>query len=352
LIPDAPGFYDLIVVDTVSKVAGLTDHLSTRTPIVQMPPSAPGAFSATLSGKLSGGAGFPNPASFKTSYAFYADNCNAKAVASTGATDDFYTLKPTWSSGASATGSLYVLQWLPGTDSPAAFSGFARREFGLGDGTSLGKTDGSVAATNVALSSVSTRVLKGTMSAPMGYAESGAEMEVGPIPVALKLALGPYSTLVPTALDAPLRIAASISGPEGQTNGWWEIPEQGNLDLDLPAAPKLLTPAANATMVDYTTTFSWTSPAGGVDSVLFYVGDWIVTRMPVGSTTTIPDLSAYGVDLPTGLYTYWLVVNEGPTSSRDSVLELEADILASPAGPRKAWSAAANGRTFKLEPTL
>jgi hypothetical protein len=101
-----------------------------------------------------------------------------------------------------------------------------------------------------------------------------------------------------------------------------------NAALVIPAPARPAQPADAAKDVTRTTEFSWSSFTNGVHQLLLQEDKsenqtpYTVTIYTSGTQTTLPDLSAFGMDLPANTEFTWQVQGVGPVASLDTLIGL------------------------------
>jgi hypothetical protein len=320
-VPDVDASYQAIMINAGEKVAQVMDDLSTRSLVVQLV-GASDTREAAVAGKLSGGAGFPSPAGHQSEVDFVCDDCNGAGfdIAPDGAA---YKMNVAWGGAATAPGMLYGLQWKADQSGPLDFTGFASKQLTLTDGGTFGDANGSVAATNLDLVNVTERSLTGTISAPASLTTVSSDLLIGPYQLSFEATTTSYTTVVPTGLTVPCSLNVTLSASDASSSRRARVPANGNLNLIFPTVPVSTLPQANATGVDSNTSFTWTSATGGVDYVTFQIEAWTIYRYSREGSTTLPDLSDYGVTLTPGATGTWYVTFEGPADSVDDAIAIE-----------------------------
>lgn len=129
--------------------------------------------SASLSGTVSGGAGFPEPANHVTRTAFGSPEALDNATANT--TTAAYNMGTvSWFGPTTTTGNIRALKWLfDGTNLPTDYKGYGEK---LGVALSDG---GAFTSQNVTMSGVSEATISGSVTLPAGYTLASKRMAVG-----------------------------------------------------------------------------------------------------------------------------------------------------------------------------
>lgn len=279
--------------------------------------------SASLSGTVSGGAGFPQPANHLTRTAFGSPEAldNATANTTTGA----YNMGTvSWFGSTTTTGNIHVLQWLfDGTNLPTDYKGYGEK---LGVALSDG---GAFASQNVTMSGVSEATISGSVTLPAGYTLANKRMSVGFADRSLINVLSDSGSSVSFAYTTPNITGATIQMQVTANNatGTSVITTKPGLavnatsvSIPLPAGSELSLPPNAATGVSNSTTFSYTPFSGGVHFVVFNgpgaSPDYVVVT--TASSTTIPNLSSVGLGLPASTVYSWSLVGAAPFATVDA----------------------------------
>lgn len=318
--------YQLIFIVYGSHVINIYDGLTTRQPVTNLPDGQT-TKAASVTGKLSGGAGMPVPAEHGAAVAF---------AAKEGATFQTYTVPVgessyvlgnlAWVGGDTLDGELKALQWKNGVGGPESYTGFGSKLFTLQAGESHGAADGSTPATNLALSDVEDETLSGaiTLGDTLSLTASGLYVDRLPVPVAL--AAGAFSLVVPKALPATIALDGQAADG-GSSHAVVSRPEADAWNIDLPKPPQLVLPVADAQGVTIETEFKWSDvPAGIVTYITWGLGDWTVALFTTETTATIPDLSDQGIEYASGVSGAWELKGSGPAATVDELMALEDEL--------------------------
>ncbi len=286
---------------------------------------SPGASrSASLSGTVSGGAGFPEPANHVTKTAFGSPEAldNATAAPDTGA----YNMGTvSWSGPTTTTGNIHALQWLFDATNflPTDYKGYGQKlNVALSDG-------GAFASQNVTMSGVSEAAISGSVTLPAGYNLASKRMSVGFADGSLIEVLSDfgasanftYTTPNVTGATIQMRIATvNAAGTRVVTTKPGLAVNATGVSITLPAGSDLSLPPNAATNVNNSTTFSYTPFSGGVHFVVFdgpgANPDYVVVT--AAASTTIPNLSSVGLGLPPSKVYSWNVQGAAPFASVDA----------------------------------
>lgn len=324
-VPNAPDEYQLQVCAPNYKLVDIYDGLRTRTPLVDFntgfgePP-----YAATIRGKVTGGLSTPyTVAEDETVYTEVAYSSNTNGYLYPRSQIDppeGFDLNPQWFGSATDAGEVLALQYVfKNKVGPTQFTGFARRPMTVADGNIYGSVNGS-ASTDLVFTAPTVSTITGHLSLPSGWTRDSSWVHMGPFMPDL-LFEGDFSLLVPRLEGVPMWVLVQTKGPEGNAELKAPVPTTSPWNVTVPSPPKQLLPVDKANTVTKATTFTWSSlPQGTVASVVWLVGDWAIERYTTTASTTIPDLSAFGVTLPAATDSSWRVRALGPAASTDDVL--------------------------------
>jgi hypothetical protein len=323
--PDVADEYQLIVYAPDYKFVEVWDDVRTRAPVIDLnlslgdPP-----YSATIRGKLKGGLSTPyDVADDETVFTelVYASSTNGYLYPRSSIDPpEGFDLNPQWFGAATDTGEVLALQYVfKNKVGVTEYTGFGRRPMTIEDGNIYGSANGA-AATDIQVSAPTVETLTGHLALPTGWTRQSSFVHMGPFMPDLILE-NDFSLLVPQLADVPMWLRLEASGADGLGDFNIPVPTQGPWNIDIPNPPKPLSPAEGANAVTPSTIFSWNGlPNGSVAGVYFEVGDWRIERYTTAPDTTLPDLSALGVTLPTAAEGTWLVEAIGPATTTDDVL--------------------------------
>lgn len=289
---------------------------------VDFVPGAPRT--ATLSGTVSGGAGFPQPANHLTRTAFASPEALDTATANT--TTGAYNMGTvSWYGPATTTGNIRALQWQfdPANNLPTDYKGYGEK---LGVALSDG---GTFASQNVSMSGVGEASISGSVALPAGYTLGSKRMAVGFADRSLiQLLSDPsasnsftYNTPSLTGATIQMQVAAqNAAGTSVITTKPGLAVSATGVSLPLPAGSDLSLPPSGATGVNHSTTFSYTPFSGGVHLVVFNGPgtnpDYVVVT--AAASTRIPNLSSVGLGLPASTTYSWRVIGLAPLATVDA----------------------------------
>jgi hypothetical protein len=312
--------YDLVV----KRVSPLEGHvfkgLTRPDPVLPLIGPAPApARLAPVSGSLQGGDGFPLGPTVVTALFFSAPEGFGGQYLFPGQGPAYGPFSASWYGAASEPGTLHGLQWSVDAQLlPAQFLAYGSAP--------LAPTDG-VAATGqlLPLQPAATGYLSGTVAVPAGFtlASKTLWLTAGPFSgvfLGTDGASGATFTYATPDVGLPVGLQATATRGGKSTTAYRAglLPSQV-IAIDLPAPPLLQAPAIGATGVTTGSTFAWTGFPGAIH-VLFVIpasGPAFVVHL-VGTSTTIPDLTAMGLPLAKGVAASWTVWGLGPFADLDA----------------------------------
>lgn len=324
--------YRIVVGLASAGAAGVYVDLTRDDPSLLVPVGFFGAVAhqGTVSGTVSGGAGYPEPANHKstvmfespeTAWAWFLD-------ASTGA----YQMSPQWNGPATTTGTIHALQWAfdPTTNVPTTYTGYGTRaNVVLSDG-------GTLSGQDIALGSVTTGSLSGTVTVPDGYGlVSKTVSAVFPTsPTAVWTLFTDYTSDAAVSYVTPdlagtsltLEVDAQAGDAQAVTTKTGLSAGASGIAVSVPAAPVLGGLPDGATGVSAGARLSWSRMNGAIYLVGVAPSSGSSGGQPASyliftpdTTVDIPDLSSLGLGLA-GSTTYdWVVTGIAPVASLDDV---------------------------------
>jgi PKD repeat protein len=328
--------YDVVVTDPGEDAAVVYLGLTLERPTLTRPGTAPGAnHSAAIAGTVSGGSGYPQPADHRTAVAFGSLETRASALAG-GATGAFALPSVTWFGPTTTAGALHALQWRVGAGGlPAAFVGHGQRPLALQAGSA------PYTGQDMALLPISSSSLSGTVSVPAGvtlwqraafvvFPEGGLLGTAGET-----TSVASFTYVTPVVEGATMTVAASGVGASLAETSFVVraglLPGATNVALPLPPVPHLVAPGPGATGVAHATTFTWTSPAGGVAVVTFspQAAGPTLTVVTTADSAGIPNLAGLGLALPSSAPYAWSVTALPEFATVDAAAADEVGLLGS-----------------------
>jgi len=318
--------YDATLINSTSKLVVVYKGLTRPDPnlvainlgLLLVPPKT-----ATFSGNLSGGAGFPSPPNHTTRVFFGSPETLVSVSSPAGPA--YGPMGAAWFGPDSTAGNVYALQWQfdPGTNLPVDYKGYGQKAQTLSNGGIFSNQD-------VTLGSLAEDTISGNVTVPTGYTLSTRRANLRVAPGSGVTLFGDpstasnYSYTTPRITGATISLLALANNGTRQSWGWKAgvATNASGVNIDVAAAPSLTIPVNNATGVTINTDFQTTGFSGGVN--LFYFNGpgtnpdfYVITT---GTTTKIPDLSSVGLGLPTtGVVAYtWAVLGVQPFASTDA----------------------------------
>jgi len=299
--------------------------------------------SASVSGQVSGGAGFsPQPAGYRTGVAIGATAIDWRTVIQD---EDLgaYGRVSSWADDAGAYGllvpllaaateaTLYALQWrADAAGRPVEYAAFARRgPLHLADGASL---DGQ--HLQLAMTPSATATLSGTGSWPADarlrikarFGDARMAVVDDPAPTAS------FRYATPAAAD-DVELTVTTGNPSGNILSQYSLgtflggvaPDATDAALAIVAPPNPDLPPDGSTLTSTSTVFRWQA-MGAVSPV--YVAclqgsnatdAWVLKLVTTANSVTVPDLSALGVTVPrSGTFTWWVYGTTAATTTDEA----------------------------------
>jgi hypothetical protein len=315
--------YDVTVVVSTTKQALVYKGLTRSDPTLIFFGVTPGtAQSASLSGTISGGGGYPEPAGRTTRVAFSSPETGGGTTAA-GATGAYGPTTMTWYGPSTTTGTIYSLQWDYVGSVPVTYHGFGSKT-----GVAL-SNGGSFSGQDVTMSGVAAANLAGSITVPSAYTLTSKSLAVnfgGMGSISLlndATSTLTFSYVTPNASGATLLLSANATKPTGEISIGYKAglaPNTSGVALAIHAAPELSLPVNAATGVTNTITFTWTSFASGLHMVYFNgpAGSPDFFVLTIGNSVTIPDLTSLGMGLPVATGYMWVVYGFAPFANMDA----------------------------------
>ena len=358
--------YDLVAVS--GKVGVVYQGLTLTSPTIVLYNSLPTLpNTGTVMGSVSPTT-LLTAANYTTSVAWGSPETTIFADSNSFSTNPF-SLTLDWFGPASTTGNLHVLQWLNNstTNLPTSYSGYQTKS-GV-----VVAASGTTSNQDMTMGSVTSANLTGTLTVPTAYSPvfnvltltwgDGATM-------ILAADSGPpgstFNYVMPSGVGATVTILA-LATSTGVASGAFMsglAPNATNVSMVVPAASTQGIPADAATGITTAQAFTWTPFAGGIDLVIFQPNlstDPTYYVFTAATTTTIPDLSAQALGLPTGAHSYsWYVYGLAPFATLNAFASanyltpfteglFSILIKPPPSIPNYSYSLTENGRTFKTQ---
>ncbi len=343
--------YDVTAIFSATKMAITYKGITRTDPVIYFTGAAlTTPNSATVSGTVSGGAGYPLPANHTSRVMFVSPEVfrSSSPSGTTGA----YTLNPAWIGAATITGTLHALQWETNA------SGLPLTYKGYGTKANVALTGGGTfGAQNVTLAAATGSTVSGTVTVPAGLTLNSKTIELsfnrlGSTSLGSDLtASTSFSFNVPAITGATIILSGfGSSASLGNTSTVLRTtPGLSNVPLVLVTPPQPSLPVDAATGVTTASPFSWTPVPGGV-YVLSLNGPagepdyFVVTTSPTGQ---VPDLSAQGLGLGAGKTYTWSILSFGPLADMNAATGPDGLVGVLTV---EGWRAFSGNRTFTTAP--
>jgi hypothetical protein len=357
-VPGVGATYDASVIFQANAQTQVSVFvgLATRTPDIHILSDVT-VRSATVSGQLSGGSGFPNSVSRRAAVGGVMPGDVLASFQLAAAQGPGYgPLTFRWGGSASLDVTLYAIQWtVDSSGLPTAYDGWATKTLTVSDSGSFGQPDGGTPATNLALGAVSDRSLSGAAQVPSGLTISRKAFVIGfggTRPVNDVTPGATYQYRVPMGLspvDTAFRVTATGSSGEASDTAIRVSDTTSNLNVSLVAIPVPVLPVAGATQVDYGTSFTFTGPADTVHSVQVWetAGNVTFTLYTMGTSVQIPNLTSAGLPLKRNTSYTWVAAADGPANKVEDMLLQPIELFDAKGERSGAFSAE---RTFTVAP--
>ncbi|HLU82009.1 MAG TPA: hypothetical protein VKZ43_01295 [Trueperaceae bacterium] len=306
--------YDLAIWNAADEwvqiYAGLTSEELVLAPVTATAPTGTPR-SAPVSGSLSGGV---IPVGPNQMIMVCAEGVDGIAIGcdNVAPTESAYSFEVQWIGGATQAIKLHALQMeRDGGGYPTAYQGYASMDMNL--------TDTVPTVANLDLGdALATTTVTVDVDSPVAILGTFGAVQVGPnlaMPVMLvNGAVTAHEALMPVIGDSSYTFAAAAAISQF---GWQADVTGSSATVTVPAAPQLIAPADTATGVTTATNFSANNPAGGPMTYMWNATDLVVGVTTMDSTTTIPDVSEFGLTLPANAAFTWQVIGQSGTSADD-----------------------------------
>lgn len=319
--------YDLIVFDTADSFVYDYQGLTTTAPVVGVDRGLTAPNAASLSGDLGSSA-------LGTSQAVILPGGDRPADGtvniSAGGGPAFGPTQVTWGGAAMRSTTLYAVSAVLNTTTklPDSYTGYGELSLALQDGVDLT----NLAVPLQAIPKQNNGTLSGAFAPPdSSYSMAGGGLVLrfgsatsGAI-IYLKQALtnDAFSNApIPLVSGAPIGYALlgqAHSATGAVTTAMATAAASSSDTLTLPKPPQLLTPASGATTFKTSTVFSWESHPGSAYVLLVHTSGGAMAIVTDGTSTTLPDLSPLGLQLPTNVSYTFNVLSLGPVASVEGV---------------------------------
>jgi hypothetical protein len=310
----AAAIYDELTGDSVALVV----------PVGSLSASLPRQ--ATVSGTVTGGAGYPEPSDHTSILLFESPETSWSWHPSR--TTGAYQMPLTWAGPGATTGTLHALQWQFDSETrlPTGYAGYGTR-------TGVTVTDGgTLSGQDIQMSPVSTGSLSGTVTLPAGYALTAKMLSA-----VFVTSLAPvwrlfsditnatsFAYVTPDLAGASFSVEVDARAGDAfvtATKGGVSFNATG-IPVVLPAAPVLGGLEDGATGVGAGTRVSWSRMSGAIYllKIMPGAGQGVQYYVFTGDTTaTIPDLASLGLRLTPGTAYEWGVTGVAPFANLDAL---------------------------------
>jgi hypothetical protein len=368
-LTDVPPSYSLVVLvskpNEVGQYATVFEGLARANPTltiqsIGISPTVKSSF-ASVRGTVTGGLGFNAASSASTILTLALPKAISLSTSYTGLdpTSGEYGISASWSGSDSTTGTLHTLQYTTnGAGKITAYGGYAQKTITLTNQSNVSGPDPgplpvpTAIKQDLALEAVGSGNVSGAITWPTGVTQPSTRAYTalllgGTNPTSLDLypifgtqpaGGATFDQNVPLIAGAQFVQHASIKdgsggstfGPAAESTIWKMVASGSKTDIVVPAPIGLNQPAAAASNVTGSTSFSWsTYPGVHILSIYpFLTGPPAPGTNPVvldiitaGSSTTIPDLSPYNLGLPKATVHFWRVTGVSTYSSVDAATD-------------------------------
>lgn len=333
-VSDVETPYDVATALTGPRFAVVYAKLTRDDPVLMLSITrlaTPQTHYGTISGTVSGGAGFPETHYHRTGLLFASPEATYSASADHMGAYQMSLID--WRGSSTTAGTMHALQWRvdSATQRPVEYTGYGTRT-GV-----VVPSGGNATGQDVQLAPVAPLTISGTVAVPDGYEIVSRTLRAGfgPAPTAPPVwtLLGDNSTASDFSYVAPnlpgavltLQVTANTPAgfsPRGTATRTVTSANAGALSISVPPGPELVAPNDGATGVTVGTTLAWRGPSGAVYTVVILEdGVSNPTRFHVitaDTTALIPNLSALGFPLATAASYTWAVFAAGPFANLDA----------------------------------
>ena len=186
--------------------------------------------------------------------------------------DAAYLIQPTWCGPPSESGTVFALQWTPGSGGSIVYHGFGRLD------NVTAQSDGLLPGQDIVMTSLTTGTLAGTTAVPSGYSMASKTFGLAANLTTILPALQAdnskdpaFSFVAPNIPGTTLTLEVKATSGGRVTLGRQQglSPGQSGISVPLRPAPGLDAPAANATDLALATQpFQWAPFGGGLHVLL------------------------------------------------------------------------------------
>jgi hypothetical protein len=349
VVNNVPSTYSLVMLITSQSFRsaivyqGLTRSNPTLTVLGASSVPVQSTF-ATVEGKFTGGLGFSATSKATTEFTVSVPKAVSSGSSNRGSVDPTtgnYTAFINWAGGNPIAATMHTLQYSTNETNGkiTAFGGYAQKTI------NVVPSQGTPIKQDITLAPVNSGTVNGSINWPSGitapqYSASTTlflsglnteEIFVFP-PLGSQPSSGVpdgYDQLVPVIAGAKLIQRVSIvekptSGallPPKESAVWKTVTPGATTNIVVPAPIALTVPESAASNVTGNTKFTWSAFSGGVHILNFFSGiSGVQTSIGVvtaASSSTFPDLSAYGFGLPKATTYVWWVNGIAPYANMD-----------------------------------
>jgi hypothetical protein len=339
-LDDVAPSYDLAVIHQTNQLVEIVDGLTTREPTVRLWQDSLVAGNALVSGKLSGGAGFPLPKNHGGLVAIVGDHAEYRehTLSEGNSTYSFADLR--WEGGSEAAAEVVGLEWTDGPTGPTSYDGAVRQPVVLTKNAML-------TATNLAFTKPQQKTVTGTWTVK-GAPDLDSWLKLGPTLVPLALGPGAFSVVVPDLGVTPV-LEVSTTTSDGTISALLTpATALAPLALETPPGPKLIVPVDDAKGVSLDTEFKLEIPAQTFALSAWLVGSWFVIHVTRQTSLKLPDLRSVGITYEGDDPATWLLQTYGPADTPEGALTLIDGTSPALTHSVTSWGQAV--RTFYLAP--
>jgi hypothetical protein len=352
-VPSVAEEYDLVIYVPDHDYIIMYDSLHVRRPQIDLGLGFGTArpYGASIRGKITGGLQAPFPVAADitvfTEAAYVSDVYGPLYPRSSIDPPEGYDVDPQWGGLTTDSGEVLALQstFKAGVGT-VEYTGFGRRKMNLEDGEIYGSLSGSP-LTDVALTKPPQSMRDGHLTVPNAWKIDSSALHLGPFAEFGLAEVGDFSMLVPQLDGVPTWFSLQLSGTDGSSELHFASSDAEPWSMVSAPPPKQVVPVDNAAAVTLNTQFSWSGvPEGTVAGVYWSVGDWTIEHYTTKTSLTLPDLSAFGVTLPTSAEAGWTVRALGPGATTDGVISAWHEYYADEGKPMLIYESALRKFTY------
>ncbi len=327
--------YDLIAIKSSSKVVMIYQGLTRTDPIIFFQGFSEGSKtkSAKIEGTVSGGAAYPLPPSYVSKIVAVDTSQNEGITYTAGISDKTgaYKYLAKWRNDSTTTIDMHALQWKEAAGVPVAYTGYGKL-------TGIALTDGDMLKNqDIVLQAIGSTRFKGHVSVPNAYEVDSKKMYINFDNKSFMRTVKDSSSKLdfdyPSPQIAGAKLDLELSARNANSHSLRFLTglalNTGPINIEIPKAAEPLKPDNNATEIDNSTSFSWSSFANGIYFVEIVRSFDLSHDQPFyyfytkDTSITIPDLTAFGLELPKSTEYEWDIVGIAPYKSVDQAAALE-----------------------------